>query len=801
MTDLMISQLNTNKQHFGKKTQSVFDESVIYASDRVHAVAPKGRLLKSSMLSAPKIFVKDTAEDVVALKKAIKDGDSNDYRLGRINDLTLKIGSLAIAGYLFTKKNAPKQRLMELIGFGSFFASMALWPKLFVQTPAKLIHGIDVFQEYEDSQGRKKKFFQDPQYIPWDLLSDKEMDKLGDRLNIPKDVPNRSDLTKEKAHKIALQSNTMWMLSAGFGVPIMSAFICSGVEKLLPKAIDKTNLSISNSALDSLQSKSVDAIKPNGDQVKFFKKFLKTINKETVVNDDLLRNLSTAITPNSAYSQFVYEALQKEAGKEKVSQAGVDALFEKHSATFKHFEIDKAKFDENFSKYIEQPLDVQLKGLVRSLKESGNEQAKYQSFDFAQEFITKKGVVRDSLSPELLEKAKTWNLILAKVDSATRTIESNLALKSANSADALATKHWESFNKALVKGLGLSKKEIDIIKNDNGLALDMLSKKLTTSLKDEGAYKKQFNGLLATFEKFATDFDLDIVEKDSLVASKNAPLISALKDEKAKITKIYSNFAESLRSAGLPDLADRFAMTGKDDAITKASASIYTKIDIPVQSKFSSFSRNLLTLDFFKRKADGTLAQQIKHLAGTRLMQPVNDKMVEDIIKSSEKLLLDGKIGDFLSKMSTTGNGNLDYKVVMDLLFDKNNLSSTTKDLMAKSPKNSELFNTFLTDVHDVVGGFCNRHFRHTAIDGHSEHYLQNDSIKLKSSLFHSMWGDSMTSMVRKSADNISNTAIWNKKFAILGASVAAITVLSQFLFGRINLSQNVSQQKESEVA
>ena len=75
-------------------------------------------------------------------------------------------------------------------------------------------------------------------------------------------------------------------------------------------------------------------------------------------------------------------------------------------------------------------------------------------------------------------------------------------------------------------------------------------------------------------------------------------------DEKAKITKIYSNFAESLRSAGLPDLADRFAMTGKDDAITKASASIYTKIDIPVQAKFSAFSRNLLTLDFFKRKAD-----------------------------------------------------------------------------------------------------------------------------------------------------------------------------------------------------
>ena len=49
-----------------------------------------------------------------------------------------------------------------------------VWPKLFIQLPAKLIHGVNVRQQYEDNYGRKKMFYQDHQFIPWDLYSDKE---------------------------------------------------------------------------------------------------------------------------------------------------------------------------------------------------------------------------------------------------------------------------------------------------------------------------------------------------------------------------------------------------------------------------------------------------------------------------------------------------------------------------------------------------------------------------------------------------------------------------------------------------
>lgn len=128
----------------------------------------------------------------------------------------MKVGGLAIASYLFTKKQTPMTKAFEFIGLASFFGAMNLWPKLFLQLPAYLIHGVNIRQKYEDNYGRKKMFYQDHQFIPWDLYSDKEINKIGDRLRVPKDIPNRREFIQEKMRKIALQNNTMWMLTSGF---------------------------------------------------------------------------------------------------------------------------------------------------------------------------------------------------------------------------------------------------------------------------------------------------------------------------------------------------------------------------------------------------------------------------------------------------------------------------------------------------------------------------------------------------------------------------------------------------------
>ncbi len=193
-----------------------------------------GKLLKPSLFDMPSEVAKDLKYDGKALINGIK-GDANDHQLGRLNDIGMKLGGLAIASYLFAKKQTPKAKIFEFVGLATFFGAMNVWPKLFIQLPAWLIHGVNVRQKYEDNYGRKKMFYQDHQFIPWDLYSDKDINKIGDRLNVPKDIPNRREFIQEKMRKIALQNNTMWMLTAGFATPLLSALMCNVLEKPIQK--------------------------------------------------------------------------------------------------------------------------------------------------------------------------------------------------------------------------------------------------------------------------------------------------------------------------------------------------------------------------------------------------------------------------------------------------------------------------------------------------------------------------------------------------------------------------------------
>ena len=195
----------------------------------IRPLPPKGHIVKNSIVSAPLNFVQDVKTDFIALKSATG-GQANDHQLGKLNDLGMKLGGLAIAAYLFTMKPAPVTRAMEFVGFGSFFASMALWPKIALDIPARLIHGFSPFMRYEDNQGRKKGFFSDNQFIPFDMLSDKEIERIGNRLKIPTNLANRRDAIEEKMRQIALQNNTMWMLTAGFATPVLSSLICNALE-------------------------------------------------------------------------------------------------------------------------------------------------------------------------------------------------------------------------------------------------------------------------------------------------------------------------------------------------------------------------------------------------------------------------------------------------------------------------------------------------------------------------------------------------------------------------------------------
>ena len=308
-TNLIQNFIHTQNTPPSKKEAPDFDIHHELANKTfIKPLKGQGRLIKSNILYAPVEIAKGFAYDVNALKGSIK-GEANDHQLGKLNDLGMKIGGLGIAGFLFTKRQTPLTKTMEFVGLGSFFASMALWPKIAIQLPARLIHGFNVQQQYEDSFGRKKPFYQDAQFLPWDLYSAKEIDKIGDRMGVPKDIPNRRDFIQEKMKKIAIQNNTLWMLTAGFATPIMSALICNQLEKPLAKPLAAHR----NNANNYIINKFKDASKGmQSNEIKNKTEKIISVNQNKPLTKDLLNELADAIS--TGFDPRVKKIIAKDLG-------------------------------------------------------------------------------------------------------------------------------------------------------------------------------------------------------------------------------------------------------------------------------------------------------------------------------------------------------------------------------------------------------------------------------------------------------------------------------------------------------
>lgn len=222
----------------------------IDTSRNVKPDKPKGHLVNTPIYKVPFEYFGDLAKDTYGIVKGFK-GKANDYELGKQNDVALKLGIFSIAAYLMTFQNRRIDKLMELVGASVFLASMALWPKLAISLPIKLRTGVDTQQKYVDSYGRKKNFFQDPQYLPWDLYSKEQIDKMGRKMGVPLDVPNRDEVIKEKARKLAVQGNTLWMATAGFATPIMTGLACFGLKPYVDRAKLKYDLIKSQIVMNS----------------------------------------------------------------------------------------------------------------------------------------------------------------------------------------------------------------------------------------------------------------------------------------------------------------------------------------------------------------------------------------------------------------------------------------------------------------------------------------------------------------------------------------------------------------------
>lgn len=197
---------------------------------------PKGYLVKENIFQSVGSSAKGVVNNGVYFVNALK-GEGTDYSVGRINDLGKLAGGLGIAAALASTAKNPKAKAMEFVGFSTWFSMMSLWPHI-VGAPVKAKTGVDINQEYVDSYGRRKKFFEDSQYLTWDLYSDKELNKMGNKLGVPRNIEDRNSAIQDKAKQVSIQANTLMMMTAGIATPITTALICNVLEKPVSNAIE-----------------------------------------------------------------------------------------------------------------------------------------------------------------------------------------------------------------------------------------------------------------------------------------------------------------------------------------------------------------------------------------------------------------------------------------------------------------------------------------------------------------------------------------------------------------------------------
>lgn len=272
-----IPSAKSERSYFGVPTVTSTIEAFDQESDKlIKPLDGKGHLVNGDLVHMPKEFVRDTVYTTKALADGVR-GKANDHQLGKMNDLGLKLSGIAIAAYLMTKKSTPKTKAMEFVGFGAFLASMALWPKIALEIPARIVHGFNFRKQYIDEQGRKKYVSQDPNYIPFDLYKgDKKsenLDVIGDRLGIKKDIPNRHEAVKDQMRKISVQNNTMWMLTAGIATPLMTALACNQAEPFIGKWAEKYSNKKVNAQIDKIDDY-LNGIMDNQDKTNYETKVL-----------------------------------------------------------------------------------------------------------------------------------------------------------------------------------------------------------------------------------------------------------------------------------------------------------------------------------------------------------------------------------------------------------------------------------------------------------------------------------------------------------------------------------------------
>lgn len=529
-----------NKYLYKEKiqNQSYLDANgIVETNSNIHPLPPQGHLVNDNFSNSFKYFFKDIVYDLKSVKNGIN-GSANDHQSGRINDVGIVLAGIMIATYLATKTTNPKARVMEYVGLGAFLTAMSIYPKLAINMPAKFLHGYDIDKEFIDDQGRKKSVMQDSNYVPYDMYSgdipEEDLSVIGDKMGIPKDIKNRNDLTREQMRKIATQSNTLWMLTAGI-TPALTALLCCGLENfVVAPAIEKTSIARYNhsiaKALDatSKMSEDISSIKSNTLSKKVetllskyknqelpkeeFNKLLDMFseglfeNTAEGIKDDLSRILNTSAA-NGSQSVLVNDGIIEgvlDASKKKISKSNKD-LLEKVLVPSKE---ELSNIIKNYTSNANNAIKVEDIFIIRE-ELSKLIDSRIQTIEnVPKEFlISQKNDVLESITSGLnsnkssyitedgIKKITDFAKVLGEFKENKKLLSKAKEFQVEHAQDTILARSYDKFEKTLLKELNISFSDLKKMRESDDFTKELLDKKFMEICKDETRFKKTMEKL------------------------------------------------------------------------------------------------------------------------------------------------------------------------------------------------------------------------------------------------------------------------------------------------------------------
>lgn len=731
---------------------------------RIKPLDDKGKLLPSRIFGSPVEYVKDIKQDVLNIGKAAK-GQANDHELGRINDLAMKAGSLGLAAYLFVKNPLKLSKAMEFAGFATFFGAMALWPKLTIQAPLKLRTGVDIHQKYIDSQGRKKMLHQDPQYDLTDMYSDKDLQRIGKKSHVSEDLPDRDRFIKQRAKKVAVQGNTLWMMSA-FSAPIVSALACNRLEKPLAKAFEKIDLVSSAYRMEKGASQGPIAKLKQFIDKNSINQFIRQ-NSDKVLDDKLISELSERIggSANAASLQDaikeelrllknsfkVDESFVREAVSGKIPQEVFANLTEGQKTA-----LDKAISEGSFKGIADvlSPLaaktkheQVQLNKTLVKILESAKKAKETPKLSQVSDKIK---VLYSSVSGFAAEKGVLDKFINARVGDQSGTYIAN---------------QWGRVGDKLVKTLKLNSKELKALSQGN---MDILTEKLSQLASNDIEYDKAINELMNLIN------DYESKTSGSFIAQ-----------VKQKAQDICAHASGDMKSKGMSQIADKVTSSAQKGTIENV---ITVNAKERASGAQSSFYRLIQSLDLFRKAKEGKLDQQIAKVLKEE-GQKVDRSAIDRIAKACQKVILTATTTDYIEKLKSSGFelSESEYKAVMKVLFDNNSETASAVEQSLERTVGSEKAKQMLSGFRSYKDDFMDKiaNWTNSVTQDLSRRVVTGSSNSANAVERNSLSGKPINALIQDIAKNTYNSQKWLKIFGTALAVITVATLAIGLTFGR----------------